>query len=51
MTDIILECTLYIFVDSDKFITAFLKVYFCAFEFIELAVRLVGVIRLDSLES
>ena len=43
VADIIFKCTLWIFVDSDKFITAFHKVYFCAFEFVELAV--------DSLES
>ena len=29
----------------NKVITAFLKVNFCAYEFIELAVRLVGVIK------
>ena len=29
----------------NKVITAFPKVYFCVFEFIELAVRLVGVIK------
>jgi len=29
----------------------FSKIYFCAYEFVELTVRLVGVIRLDSLES
>ena len=29
----------------NKFITTFPKVYFCAFEFVELAVRLVGVIK------
>ena len=47
--DIISKCTL--FVDSDnKIIIAFPKVYFCTFEFVE-AVRLVGVISLDSLES
>ena len=50
--DIISKCNLGIFVDFDnKVITAFLKVYFCTFEFVELAVRLVGVIKLDSLES
>ena len=35
----------------NKIITAFSKVFFYAFEFVELAVRLVGVIKLDSLES
>ena len=39
-----------LFVDSDnKVITVFLKVYFYAFEFVELAVRLVIVIKLDRL--
>jgi len=35
---------------TNKVITVFSKVYFCVFEFVELAVRLVGVTRLDSLE-
>jgi len=35
----------------NKIITAFRKVYLCEFEFVELAIRLVGVTQLNSLES
>jgi len=35
----------------NKVITTYPKVYFCTFKVVELAFRLVGVIKLDSFES